>query len=78
MGVILDVNERNEDVKWWHTQLEEGIRNLEHKDMRVAVIMDDENTLDRPTHTKILIVILEALKTRRDRGIFLRLCFFCA
>jgi len=46
---------------WPNIQFEECVGNLEHKDVRVTVIMYDENTLDCASHAKVLIVILEAL-----------------
>jgi len=46
---------------WKNIQLEESVGDLKHKDVGMTVIMHDENTLDRASHAKVLIVILEAL-----------------
>jgi hypothetical protein len=59
-----------------HAQLEKGVGNLQHEDVRVAMVMNYKDALDRPAHAKVLIVVLEALETRRNRGIFFRLSFF--
>lgn len=59
-----------------HIQLEKGVGNLQHEDVGVAVVVDYKDALDRPAHAKVLIVVLEALETRRNRGIFFRLSFF--
>jgi hypothetical protein len=57
-------------------QLEEGIGDLEHENVRVTMIMYDEDAFNSSAHTKILIIILETLKTSRDGWIFLGLCLF--
>ena len=41
-----------------YSQLEERVCDLKHEYMRVPMVVHDENTLHRPPHTKILIVIL--------------------
>ncbi len=46
-----------------HLQFEECVRDLKHEDMRVAVVMDDEDTLNCPPHAKIFIVILQPLES---------------
>lgn len=40
------------------SQFEEGIGDLKHQDMGVAMIVDDKDTLDCAAHTKVFIVIL--------------------
>lgn len=42
-------------------QLEERVSNLEHEDMRVTVVMHDENALHGATHAKVLIIVLKTL-----------------
>ena len=42
----------------------------------MTMVMHDEHTLDRASHAKVLIVVLEALQTSRDRWIFFRLRLF--
>jgi len=44
----------------------------------VAVIVHDEDSFNSPPHSKIFIVVLQALETSGDRGIFLGLCFLGA
>lgn len=44
-------------------QLEECVGNLKHKDVRMTMVMNDEDALDSAAHTKVLIVVLETLKT---------------
>jgi len=61
-----------------NVQLEKRVRNLEHQDMWVTMIMHNEDSFDGTTHTKILIVVLKALQSRRHGRILLRLRFFCA
>lgn len=39
-------------------QFEESIRNLQHEDMWVTMIMHDEDTLYCPAHTKVFIIVL--------------------
>lgn len=38
--------------------------------MWVTVVVHDQDTFDRSSHTEILIVVLQTLKTSRDGGIF--------
>ena len=44
----------------------------------MTVIVHDEDSLNGPPHSKIFIVVLQALETSGNRGIFLRLCFLGA
>lgn len=41
-----------------YIQLEERVRDLEHKDMRVSMVMHNKDPFNRPPHSKILIVVL--------------------
>lgn len=59
-------------------QLEERVSNLEHEDMRVTVVMHDENALHGATHAKVLIIVLKTLQTSGDRWIFFGLCLLGA
>ena len=43
------------------SQLEERIGYLEHEDVRMTVVMDDEDTLDCSPHPKVLIVVFQSL-----------------
>ena len=51
--------------RWNNTQLEERVRDLEHEDVWVAVVVHDEDALHSPTHAKVFIVVLQPLQTRR-------------
>jgi hypothetical protein len=44
-------------------QLEECVGNLEHEDVRMAMVMNDEDALDCAAHAEVLIVVLETLQT---------------
>jgi hypothetical protein len=44
-------------------QLEECVGNLKHEDVRMTMIMNDEDALDCAAHAEVLVVILETLKT---------------
>ena len=57
-------------------QLEEGVGDLKHEDMRMTVVMNYKDALDCTAHAKVLIVVLETLQTSRDGRVFLRLCLF--
>ena len=61
-----------------YSQLEERVRDLEHEDVWVSVVVNDENPFHCSSHTEIFIVVLKTLKTSGDGGIFLRLCLFGA
>lgn len=43
-----------------YAQLEEGIRNLKHQDMRMIVLMADQHPLTRPPHSVFLIVLFQS------------------
>jgi hypothetical protein len=59
-------------------QLEKRVRDLQHEDMGVTVIVHDEDTFDGPPHSEIFIVVLQALEASGNRGVFLRLRFLGA
>jgi len=42
-------------------QLKECVGDLEHEDVRMTMIMNDEDALDGATHAKVFIVVLETL-----------------
>ena len=44
-------------------QLEECVGNLEHEDVGMTMVMNDEDALDCAAHAEVLIVVLETLKT---------------
>ena len=47
----------------WVLQLEKRVRDLQHKDMGMAVIVHYEDAFNGPPHSKIFIVILQTLET---------------
>ena len=59
-------------------QLEERVGDLEHEDMRVAMVVYDEDALDGATHAEVLVVVLQALQPRGYGRVFLGLRLFCA
>lgn len=59
-------------------QFEERVSDLEHEDVRVSVVVDDQHALDGSSHAKVFIVVLQPLESRLDRGIFFWLGFFRA
>lgn len=61
-----------------HLQLEEGVCDLQHEDVRVVVLVADQHTLARPSHTMFLVVFLKALQAREHRGVFFGLRIFGA
>lgn len=54
-------------------QLEEGVRDLQHQDVRVVVLVADEDALARPAHAVGGEVLLQPLQTRDDRRVLLGL-----
>lgn len=56
-----------------HRQLEEGVGDLQHEDVRVPVVVHDEDALDGAPHAKVLVVVLQALEARGDGGVLLGL-----
>jgi hypothetical protein len=54
-------------------QLEERVRDLEHEDVRVPVVVDDEDALDGAPRAPVFVVVLQPLQPRRHRRVLLRL-----
>ena len=42
-------------------QLEEGVRDLQHEDVRVVVLVADQDAFARPSHAMFLVVFFESL-----------------
>jgi hypothetical protein len=57
-------------------QLEEGIGDLKHENVRVVVLVADEYALAGPSHAVRIVVLLEASKSRDNGGVLLRLGLF--
>lgn len=53
-----------------HIQLEEGVGNLQHEDMRVVVLMADQDAFTGTAHTMLCVVFFEPLQARQHRGVF--------
>lgn len=60
-----------------YLQFEKRVRNLQHKDMGMAMVMHHQDTLARPSHAPVLIIVLEPLKPSRDRRVLFWLVLFC-
>jgi hypothetical protein len=54
-------------------KLEEGIRNLEHQDMRVVVFMTNEDAFAGAAHAMLKVVLLQSLETSDDGWVLLGL-----
>lgn len=59
-------------------QLEECVRNLQHQYMWVIVLMADQDALACPPHSMLLVVLLQPIESRKNRGIFFWLVLFRA
>lgn len=59
-------------------QLEEGVRDLQHQDVRVVVLVADEDGFRGAPHAMLVVVLFEALQAREHRGVFLWLPIFGA
>ena len=59
-------------------QLEKRVRDLEHEDVGVSMVVHDEDALYGAAHAKVFIVVLKTLKAGRNRGVFLGLGFLGA
>ena len=57
----------------WLLQLKKRVRNLQHQDVRVVVLVAHQHTLARAAHAMLLVVLLQAAQTRRHGRILLRL-----
>lgn len=59
-------------------QLEEGIGDLQHQDVRMIVLVADEDAFAGAAHTMDIVVLFETLEARQDRGVFFWLRLFGA
>lgn len=57
-------------------QFEKCVRNLQHQDVRMAVLMAHQNSLTCSAHTILLVMLLQPLETGEDRRVLLRLVLF--
>lgn len=59
-------------------QLKKRVRNLQHQDMWVIVLMADEDALAGSTHAMLIVVLFQSLQASEHRGVFFRLVLFGA
>lgn len=52
-----------------YLQLEEGVGDLKHEDVRMPVLVHYEDSFDRSPHAEILVVVLQALQSSCNRWI---------
>jgi hypothetical protein len=77
-GVICGKERKKMIGKSWDVdiQFKKRICDLEHEDVWVAMIVNDEDALYCASHAGVFIVVLETLETGRDGGVFFWLGFF--
>ena len=59
-------------------QLEEGVGDLQHQDVRVVVLVADQDGLARAPHPVLAVVLFQALQPREHRRVLLGLPIFGA
>lgn len=59
-------------------QLEKGVCDLQHENVRVVVVVAYENAFASPPHAILNVVLFQTLQAGKDRGVFLGLRLFCA
>ena len=55
------------------SQFEESIGDLQHQDVRMVVLVADEDAFARPSHAMLLVVFLQTFQTGKHRRVFFRL-----
>jgi hypothetical protein len=65
-------------MKKEHSQLEKRVGDLQHKNMRVPMIVHHKDPFHSASHSKVLIVVLQTLQARRHAWVFLWLRFLRA
>ena len=48
-----------------YVQLEEGVCDLQHEDVRVVVLVADQNGFARPSHAVLVVVLFQSLQARK-------------
>jgi hypothetical protein len=66
------------DSKVLGLQLEKRVRDLQHEDVGMTMVVHDEDAFHGPPHSKVFIIILQALETSRYGGVLLGLCLLGA
>lgn len=59
-------------------QLKKGIRNLQHQNMRMVMLMTDQHSLARAPHAILVVVFFESPQSVLHRWVFLGLRLFRA
>ena len=59
-------------------QFEERVRDLQHQDVWVVVLVTDQDALAGSAHAMFFVVLFQSLETRVHRRIFFRLVLFGA
>lgn len=49
----------------WSVQLEEGIRNLQHQNVWMIVLVADQDPFARPTHAMLIVVLFQSFQPRK-------------
>jgi len=57
-------------------QLEEGVRDLQHEDMWVVVLVADQDAFASPSHAMLRVVFFQSLQSRKDRRVLFWLAIF--
>ena len=57
-------------------QLEKGVRNLQHQNMWMVVLVADQDTLAGSAHAMLYVVFFQSLETCEHRGVLLWLMLF--
>ena len=58
----------------FHSQFEEGIGDLQHQDVRMVMLMADQDPFASPPHAIAIIVLFQAFQAREDGWVFFWLC----
>ena len=54
------------DCCWGDAQLEEGVCDLQHEDVRVVVLVADQDGLAAASHDMLVVVLSAWLEARKD------------
>ena len=60
------------------TQFEKRVRNLQHQNVWVIMLMTDEDALTGSAHAMAVVMLFQPLQAREHRWIFFRLVLFGA
>jgi hypothetical protein len=60
------------------SQLEERICDLQHQNVRMIVLVADQDALARASHSMLLVVFFQSFQPGNDGGVFFWLCLFGA